>query len=57
MSHAHHHHHEEDDNEGGLLAGDCISKLGLVAEIAISGGKGLLFLYGKVCFHAWFWLF
>ena len=45
MSHAHHHHHGEYGNEGGGLAGDRISKLGLVAEIAISGGKGLLFLY------------
>ena len=44
MSHAHHHHHGEDDNEGGQLAGDRISKLGLGAEIAIIGGNGLLFL-------------
>ena len=43
MSHAHHHHHGEYDNEGGGLEVDHISKLGLVAEIAIAGGKGYYF--------------
>ena len=58
MIHAHHRHHGEYDNEGGGLEGDHISKLGSLAiEIAIAGGKGLLFVYCNVCFHAWFWLF
>ena len=43
MSHARHHHHGEDDNGAIGLVGDRISKLGLAAEIAVTGGKGYYF--------------
>lgn len=40
MGHAHH-HHGNGYNEGGGLAGERVSKLGLTADIALAGGKAV----------------